>query len=92
MHNPAKLSFKIDEGIKVFHDKQKSKQYMTTNHNNNRISKEFCTQKMWGPAVSNYRKRKDKELENNIDSAAHKQTLKKIKIIKWQESPHTYQY
>jgi hypothetical protein len=28
---PAKLSFKIDGGIKVFHDKQKLKQYMTTN-------------------------------------------------------------
>jgi hypothetical protein len=28
---PAKLSFKIDEAVKVFHDKQKLKQYMTTN-------------------------------------------------------------
>jgi hypothetical protein len=27
---PAKLSFKIDGGIKVFHNKQKPKQYMTT--------------------------------------------------------------
>jgi hypothetical protein len=27
---PAKLSLKIDRGIKVFHDKQKRKQYMTT--------------------------------------------------------------
>jgi hypothetical protein len=27
---PAKLSFKIDGPIKVFHDKQKQKQYMTT--------------------------------------------------------------
>jgi hypothetical protein len=27
---PAKLSFKIDGPIKVFHDKQKLKQYMTT--------------------------------------------------------------
>jgi hypothetical protein len=27
---PAKLSFKIDRKIKVFHDKQKLKQYMTT--------------------------------------------------------------
>jgi hypothetical protein len=27
---PAKLSFKIDGAIKVFHDKQKQKQYMTT--------------------------------------------------------------
>jgi hypothetical protein len=27
---PAKLSFKIDEGIEVFHEKQKLEQYMTT--------------------------------------------------------------
>jgi hypothetical protein len=27
---PAKRSFKIDGAIKVFHDKQKLKQYMTT--------------------------------------------------------------
>jgi hypothetical protein len=27
---PAKLSLKIDEAIKVFHDKQKLKQYVTT--------------------------------------------------------------
>jgi hypothetical protein len=27
--NPAKLSFKIDKAIKIFHDKQKLKQYMT---------------------------------------------------------------
>jgi hypothetical protein len=27
---PAKLSFKIDEATKVFHDKQRLKQYMTT--------------------------------------------------------------
>jgi hypothetical protein len=29
-YSTAKLSFKIDEAIKVFHDKQKVKQYMTT--------------------------------------------------------------
>jgi hypothetical protein len=28
---PAKLSFKIDGAIKLFHDKQKLKQHMTTN-------------------------------------------------------------
>jgi hypothetical protein len=27
---PAKLSFKINEAIKMFHDKQKPKQYMPT--------------------------------------------------------------
>jgi hypothetical protein len=28
---PAKISFKIERAIKVFQDKQKLKQYMTTN-------------------------------------------------------------
>jgi hypothetical protein len=37
---------KIDRGIKVFHDKQKLKQYMTTSHHNRRFYKEFFTQKM----------------------------------------------
>jgi hypothetical protein len=27
---PSKLSFKFDKAIKIFHDKQKLKQYMTT--------------------------------------------------------------
>jgi hypothetical protein len=31
---------------------------------------------MKGQAVPNHRRRKDKESENNIDSAAHNQTLK----------------
>jgi hypothetical protein len=29
-YSPAKLSFKIDGAIKVFHNKQKLKQYMTS--------------------------------------------------------------
>jgi hypothetical protein len=37
---------KIDGTIKVFHDKQKLKQYMTTKSPLQRFSKEFCTQKM----------------------------------------------
>jgi hypothetical protein len=43
---PAKLSFKIDGTIKVFHDKQKLKQYMTKSHQYKRFSKVFCTQKV----------------------------------------------
>jgi hypothetical protein len=31
---------------------------------------------MKGQAVPNYRRRKDKTIENNIDSAVHNQTLK----------------
>jgi hypothetical protein len=35
---PAKLSFKIDGAIKVFHDKQKLKQYVTTKPSLQKIS------------------------------------------------------
>jgi hypothetical protein len=61
---PAKLSFKIDGAIKVFHDKQKLKQYVTTSNPYKRLFKGFCTQKvkpnitMKGQAAPNYRKRK----------------------------------
>jgi hypothetical protein len=36
---------------------------------------------MKGQAVSNHRRRKHKESENNIDSAAHNQTLKQQKQL-----------
>jgi hypothetical protein len=77
--NPAKLSFKIDGAIKIFHDKQKLKQYMTTKPPLQKILQGFCTQKMKAKKttrVSKHRRRKDKESESNIDSAAHNQTLK----------------
>jgi hypothetical protein len=74
-----------DGTIKVFHDKQKLKQYVTTKPPLQKILKEICTQKMKanktmkGQAVSNHRRRKDKESESDIDSAAHNQTLKQQK-------------
>jgi hypothetical protein len=34
-----------------------------------------------GQALSNHRRRKDKELESNIDSAIHNQTLKQQKQL-----------
>jgi superfamily I DNA and RNA helicase len=43
---PAKLSLKIDGAIKVFHDKQKLKQYMTTKPLLQKILQEFCTEKV----------------------------------------------
>jgi hypothetical protein len=79
---PAKLSFKTDGAIKVFHDKQKLKQYIPPSHHYKRFFKEFCTQKMKanktmrGQAVPNHRRRKDKESESNTDSAAHIKPLK----------------
>jgi hypothetical protein len=43
---PAKLSFKIDGAIKIFHNKQKLKQHITPKYHYRRFYKEFCTQKM----------------------------------------------
>jgi hypothetical protein len=72
-----KLSFKVDGAIKVFHDKQKLKEYVTTRPPLQNILQGICTQKMkafrimTGQAVPNHRRRKDKKVESNIDSAAH---------------------
>jgi hypothetical protein len=63
---PAKLSFKIDRTIKIFHDKQKLREYMLPRHHYRRFYKEFCTQKMKankttrGLEVSNHRTSKDR--------------------------------
>jgi hypothetical protein len=83
---PPKLSFKIDGAIKIFHNKQKIKQYTTTKPPLQKIYKEFCTQKMKanktmrGQEASNHRRRKDKQSESSIDSTAHNQTLHHIPI------------
>jgi hypothetical protein len=69
----VKLPFKIDGAIKVFHDKQKLKQYIPPIHHYKRFSKEFCTQKvkanktMKGQIIPNHWRRKGKKVEINID-------------------------
>jgi hypothetical protein len=75
--------FKIDGAIKVFHDKQKLKQYITTkppipkmlqgilHKENERIQNHERT------GSTDHSRRKGKKVESNIDSAAHNQTLKK---------------
>jgi hypothetical protein len=83
---PEKASFKIDGAIKIFHYKQKIKQYMTTKPSLQKILKEFCTQKMkannitGGQEASNH-KRKDKQPENSNDLTAHNQILKQQKQL-----------
>jgi hypothetical protein len=73
---PAKLSFKIDGAIKVFHDKQKLKQYMTTKpplqkilqrilHTENE-SKQNCER----TCSTKPQEKKRQEEESNIDLAA----------------------
>jgi hypothetical protein len=78
----AKLLFKIDGAVKVFHDKQKLKQYTTTKPQLQKMpqgilhTKMKANKTMRGQTVSNHRRRKDKESESNTDSVAHNQTLK----------------
>jgi hypothetical protein len=73
---PAKLSFKLNRAIKLFHYKEKLKQYRPPCHKYKRFFKEFCTQKMKanksmkGQAVSNHR-RNSKKVKHYINLAAH---------------------
>jgi hypothetical protein len=82
-----KLSFKIDGAIKVFHDKQKLKQYVTTKpplqkflqgilhkENENKQNHERT-------GSTKTQEKKEKKVESNIDSAAHNQTLKQQKQL-----------
>jgi hypothetical protein len=61
---PAKVSFKIDGAIKIFHDKQKLKQYMITKPSLQKM-KVNKTMRVW--EASNHRRRKDKQSESSID-------------------------
>jgi hypothetical protein len=70
---PAKLSFKTDGAIKVFHDKQKLKQHMTTKLPPKKIlqgilhteseSKQNCEK----ASISKPHEKKGKKVESNID-------------------------
>jgi hypothetical protein len=77
----AKLSFRIDGAIKVFYDKQKLTIYYhqattTKDSPRNPAHRMKANKTMKGQAVSNHR-RKEKESESNIDSAAYDQSHKK---------------
>jgi hypothetical protein len=84
---PAKLSFKIDGAIRVFHDKQKLKQYVTTKPLLQKILQWILTQKgkpyitMKGQAAPNYRKRKSKKVESNLKLGTHNQTFKQLRQL-----------
>jgi hypothetical protein len=66
MFYPAKLLFKTDRAIKIFHDKQKLKHIQPPSHQYRRFYKEFCMQNMKanktnrGQEISNHRRRKNK--------------------------------
>jgi predicted component of type VI protein secretion system len=67
IHYPAEISFKIDKIIKIFHNKQKLKQYMTTKSPLEKILQRILhrdDERKQKPQedgeVSNHRRRKDK--------------------------------
>jgi phage gpG-like protein len=84
---PAKQSFKIDGAIKVFHDKQKLQQYMTTKTPLQKILQGILHTKvkpnitMKGQAVPHYRKRKSKKVVSNINLTTHNQTLQQLRQL-----------
>jgi hypothetical protein len=84
---PAKLSFKINEAIKIFQDKLKLKQYMTTKPSLLKIlqgilhTEDESKQNHKRMGSINHRRRKDKESDCSIDSAAHNQTLNQQKQL-----------
>jgi hypothetical protein len=84
---PANLSFKIDGAIKIFHDKQKLKQYMTTNPPLQKILQgiqqtESETQHNHERSGSTKpQEKKSKKVESNIDLTTHNQTLKQLRQL-----------
>jgi hypothetical protein len=84
---PAKLLFKIDGAIKVFHNKQKLKQYMNTKPPLQKIfqwllhTEDESKENHERTDSTKPQEKKDKESESNIDSVAHNQTLKKQKQL-----------
>jgi hypothetical protein len=87
--NPAKSSFNIDETTKIFHNKQKLKQYMTTKPPLQKIlqgilhTENESKENMKGQAVPNQRIRKGKKVEIcKTDSAINNQTLTHNQTLK----------
>jgi hypothetical protein len=78
----AKLSFKIDGEIKVFHDKQKLKQYITTKPPGQKIlqgilhTENESKQNHEKTGCTKSQEKKKQESIDNTNSAAHNQTLK----------------
>jgi hypothetical protein len=83
----AKVPFKIDGEIKVFHDKQKLNQYMTIKTILKKILQRFLhtesegKQNHEGEGNTKPQEKKRQKVESNIDSATHNQTLKQQKQL-----------
>jgi hypothetical protein len=79
---PAKLSFKIDGGMKIFHNEQKLKQYMTTKPPLQKILQRTVHKE--GESKQNHERtgsiklqEKKRQSEPSIDLAAHTQKIHK---------------
>jgi hypothetical protein len=82
--NTAKLSFKIDGTIKVFHDKQKLIQYMTIKSPLQKILQGILhteNEKKQNHERSGKTKPQEKERQESKDSAAYNQTLNQQRQI-----------
>jgi hypothetical protein len=84
---PAKLSFKIDGARKIFHDKQKLKQYMTTKPPLQKIlqgilhTENESIQNHESMGSTKPQEKKRQESRKYIDFAVHNQTLKQQKQL-----------
>jgi hypothetical protein len=84
----VKLSFKIDRAIKIFHNKEKLKPYMTIKTPLQKILQGILhteserKQNDERTGSTKPQEKKSKELESNSDSAAYYQTLKQQKTRK----------
>jgi hypothetical protein len=77
----------IDGAIKVLHDKQKLKQYMTTNQPLKKIVQEILHTESEiqhyheRSGSTKHRKSKSKKVESNINLATHNQALKQLRKL-----------
>jgi hypothetical protein len=84
---PAKLSFKIDGAIKVFHDKLKLKQYVATKPPLQKILQgvlhiESETQHNHERAGNTkLQEKKKQDIESNLNLGTHNQTLKQLRQL-----------
>jgi hypothetical protein len=84
---PAKLSFKIDGAIKVFHGKQKLKQFVTTKPPLQKIlqvilhteSETHHTHERTGS--TKLQEKKNKKVESNLNLGTHNQTFKQLRQL-----------
>jgi K+/H+ antiporter YhaU regulatory subunit KhtT len=91
---PEILSFKIDKAIKIFHSKQKLKQYMTTKppqqeilQGNRHTEDESKENHEWTGSI----KMQEKKTSNQRVAVTWLPTIKSLNH-KTTKSPHTYQY